>query len=66
MPRCCSRSTARDVIKVEPYEGDWSRMLGVRYGDHTAFSIGSNLGKRGIAVGLQDGGGPRDREPAGA
>src|SRR6185312_11010901 len=42
-----------DVIKVEPYDGDWSRMLGVRYGDHTAFSIGTNLGKRGIAVDLK-------------
>jgi crotonobetainyl-CoA:carnitine CoA-transferase CaiB-like acyl-CoA transferase len=42
-----------DVVKVEPYEGDWSRMLGVRYGDHTAFSIGSNLGKRAIAVDLK-------------
>jgi crotonobetainyl-CoA:carnitine CoA-transferase CaiB-like acyl-CoA transferase len=42
-----------DVIKVEPPEGDWSRVLGARYGDHTAFSIGSNLGKRAIAVDLK-------------
>ena len=42
-----------DVIKVEPPEGDWARVLGARYGDHTAFSIGSNLGKRGIAVDLK-------------
>ena len=42
-----------DVIKVEPPEGDWSRLLGVRYGDHTAFSLASNLGKRAIAVDLK-------------
>ena len=42
-----------DVIKVEPLEGDWSRILGAVYGDHTAFSIAGNLGKRGIAVDLK-------------
>jgi crotonobetainyl-CoA:carnitine CoA-transferase CaiB-like acyl-CoA transferase len=42
-----------DVIKVEPPEGDWSRWLGMRYGDHTAFSIGTNLGKRAIALDLK-------------
>jgi crotonobetainyl-CoA:carnitine CoA-transferase CaiB-like acyl-CoA transferase len=42
------------VIKVEsPGEGDWSRGLGVRYGDHTAFSIIGNLGKRAIAIDLK-------------
>jgi crotonobetainyl-CoA:carnitine CoA-transferase CaiB-like acyl-CoA transferase len=44
-----------DVVKVEPREGDWSRWLGVRYGDHTAFSIGTNLGKRAIALDLKTG-----------
>jgi crotonobetainyl-CoA:carnitine CoA-transferase CaiB-like acyl-CoA transferase len=39
-----------NVIKVEPTEtGDWSRGLGVVYGDHTAYSLPSNLGKRSIA-----------------
>src|SRR5271166_555498 len=43
-----------DVIKVEPLgEGDWSRTLGVRYADQTAFSLPSNLGKRGIALDLK-------------
>jgi len=44
-----------NVIKVEPTEiGDWSRGLGVVYGDHTAYSIPSNLGKRSIALDLKD------------
>ncbi|MCI0548435.1 MAG: CoA transferase [Candidatus Rokubacteria bacterium] len=42
-----------DVVKVEPPEGDWSRALGRRYGDHCAFSIAANLGKRSIAVDLK-------------
>ncbi len=43
-----------DVIKVEPPEGgDWSRGLGVKYGDQTAYSIPVNLGKRGIAIDLK-------------
>ncbi len=42
-----------EVIKVEPPAGDWSRTLGKRYGDHTAFSIAANLGKRSIALDLK-------------
>jgi len=43
-----------DVIKVEPLgDGDWARGLGVRYGDHTAYSIPANLGKRAIALDLK-------------
>ncbi len=42
-----------DVVKVEPPEGDWSRALGVRYGEHTAFSLAANLGKRSIALDLK-------------
>jgi crotonobetainyl-CoA:carnitine CoA-transferase CaiB-like acyl-CoA transferase len=43
-----------NVIKVEPTgEGDWARTLGQRYGDHSAYSIPSNLGKRSIAVDLK-------------
>jgi crotonobetainyl-CoA:carnitine CoA-transferase CaiB-like acyl-CoA transferase len=43
-----------DVIKVEPPgEGDWSRTLGTRYGDQTAFSIPANLGKRSIVLDLK-------------
>jgi len=44
-----------NVIKVEPVEsgGDWTRILGHVYGDHTAFSIPGNLGKRSIALDLK-------------
>jgi crotonobetainyl-CoA:carnitine CoA-transferase CaiB-like acyl-CoA transferase len=43
-----------EVIKVENIgEGDWSRALGARYGEHTAFSIIGNLGKRSIALNLK-------------
>jgi crotonobetainyl-CoA:carnitine CoA-transferase CaiB-like acyl-CoA transferase len=43
-----------DVIKVEPPgEGDWSRTLGTRYADQTAFSIPANLGKRSIVLDLK-------------
>jgi crotonobetainyl-CoA:carnitine CoA-transferase CaiB-like acyl-CoA transferase len=42
-----------DVVKVEPLEGDWSRILGTVYGDHSAFSIAGNLGKRSIALDLK-------------
>ena len=42
------------VIKIErPGDGDWSRVLGVRYGDHSAFSIVGNLGKRAVAIDLK-------------
>ncbi len=44
-----------DVIKVEPPDGDWSRSLGVRYGDHTVWSIAANLGKRSIVLDLKRG-----------
>jgi crotonobetainyl-CoA:carnitine CoA-transferase CaiB-like acyl-CoA transferase len=52
----CAMLLARhgaDVIKVEPHEGDWSRALGARYGDQTAFSVAANLGKRSIALDLK-------------
>ncbi len=42
-----------DVIKVEPPEGDWARLLGARYGSHTAFSVIGNLGKRSIVLNLK-------------
>src|SRR6202000_3272705 len=47
-----------NVIKVEPTDtGDGARGLGRQYGDHTAYSIPSNIGKRSIALDLkQDGG----------
>jgi CoA:oxalate CoA-transferase len=53
----CAMLLARqgaDVIKVEPLEGDWSRSLGPRYGDHTAYSVANNIGKRSLAVDLKN------------
>jgi crotonobetainyl-CoA:carnitine CoA-transferase CaiB-like acyl-CoA transferase len=42
-----------DVVKLEPLEGDWSRGLGTRYGDHTAMSAHNNRGKRSLALDLK-------------
>lgn len=43
-----------NVIKVEPTDtGDWARGLGTKYGDHTAYSIPANVGKRSIALDLK-------------
>lgn len=42
-----------DVIKVEPQGGDWARLIGGVYGDHTAYSIVANMGKRAIGLNLK-------------
>jgi crotonobetainyl-CoA:carnitine CoA-transferase CaiB-like acyl-CoA transferase len=42
-----------EVIKIEPLSGDWSRGLGMRYGDHTAMSAHYNRGKRSLALDLK-------------
>jgi crotonobetainyl-CoA:carnitine CoA-transferase CaiB-like acyl-CoA transferase len=44
-----------DVIKVEtPHAGgDWSRILGRTYEDHSAFSVYGTLGKRSVAIDLK-------------
>ena len=43
-----------DVIKVEtPHGGDWSRILGRTYQDHSAFSLYGTLGKRSLALDLK-------------
>ena len=42
-----------DVIKVEPLGGDWARLIGGVYGDHTAYSIVANMGKRAIGLDLK-------------
>jgi crotonobetainyl-CoA:carnitine CoA-transferase CaiB-like acyl-CoA transferase len=42
-----------DVVKIEPPEGDWARHLGRPFGDHTAFSIAGNLGKRSVVLDLK-------------
>jgi len=41
------------VIKVEPPEGDWSRTLGTRHGDQSAYSLLCNIGKRGVVLDLK-------------
>lgn len=41
------------VIKLEPPEGDWSRVLGTHVGEFSPFSIYYNRGKRSIAVDLK-------------
>ena len=43
-----------NVIKIEPKEGDWSRTLGNQYGDHSAFSVAANTGKRSIVIDLKN------------
>jgi crotonobetainyl-CoA:carnitine CoA-transferase CaiB-like acyl-CoA transferase len=42
-----------DVVKLEPIDGDWGRALGQRYGDHSAYGLAVNRGKRSIAVNLK-------------
>ncbi len=44
-----------DVIKIEnPRDGgDWARILGKRYEDHSAFSLYATLGKRSVALDLK-------------
>jgi crotonobetainyl-CoA:carnitine CoA-transferase CaiB-like acyl-CoA transferase len=54
-PYCAMLLAARGaaVVKLEPLEGDWSRGLGARYGDHTAMSAHNNRGKRSLALDLK-------------
>jgi crotonobetainyl-CoA:carnitine CoA-transferase CaiB-like acyl-CoA transferase len=44
-----------DVIKVETphHGGDWSRILGRTYQDHSAYSLYGTLGKRSLALDLK-------------
>jgi crotonobetainyl-CoA:carnitine CoA-transferase CaiB-like acyl-CoA transferase len=41
------------VTKVEPHEGDWSRIIGKRYDDFTAATVVFNRGKLGLALDLK-------------
>ena len=43
-----------EVIKIEPKDGDWARNLGQEYGEHSAFSVAANLGKKSIIVDLKN------------
>jgi crotonobetainyl-CoA:carnitine CoA-transferase CaiB-like acyl-CoA transferase len=55
-----------EVIKVEPPEGDWSRILGDRYDDHTTLSVVANRGKKSVVLDLKHPDGQRiARELAG-
>lgn len=42
-----------DVIKVEPLQGDWARVLGTAVSNHTEFSFLGGLGKRSLAIDLK-------------
>ena len=42
-----------DVTKVEPFEGDWIRSIGERYGGQTPLSMVANPHKRSIALNLK-------------
>lgn len=42
-----------EVIKVEPPEGDWGRLLGSQAGDHCVHSWQYNLGKKSLALDLK-------------
>src|SRR5215469_5169092 len=43
-----------EVVKLEPFAGDWSRGLGTRHGGaHTAMSAHFNRGKKGLALDLK-------------
>jgi len=39
-----------DVVKVEPPEGDWGRLMGVAKGGHSSMGLPANWGKRAICV----------------
>ena len=43
-----------EVIKIEPKDGDWARNLGQEYGQHSAFSVTANLGKKSIVFDLKN------------
>ena len=43
-----------EVIKIEPKDGDWARNLGQEYGEHSAFSVAANLGKKSIIIDLKN------------
>lgn len=42
-----------EVIKIEPAVGDWARNIGEVVGDHTAYSIVANMGKRAVSLNLK-------------
>jgi crotonobetainyl-CoA:carnitine CoA-transferase CaiB-like acyl-CoA transferase len=42
-----------DVVKVEPIAGDWGRAIGKKHGEHCAYGLSVNRGKRSIALDLK-------------
>ncbi|MCG8547579.1 MAG: CoA transferase [Alphaproteobacteria bacterium] len=42
-----------DVVKLEPLTGDWGRVLGKSFGDHSPYALVKNRGKRSIALDLK-------------
>lgn len=42
-----------DVVKVEPIAGDWGRSIGKKHGEHCAYGLSVNRGKRSIALDLK-------------
>ncbi len=46
------------VVKVEPAQGDWSRGIGKRHGEHTGLSLACNRGKRSVVLDLRKPGAP--------
>ena len=43
-----------DVVKVEPIAGDWGRAIGKKHGEHCAYGLAVNRGKRSIALDLKN------------
>ncbi len=45
--------TGADVIKVEPEQGDWSRVLGESHGGDNPYATTGNFGKRSLVLDLK-------------
>ncbi|RAI02061.1 CoA transferase [Acuticoccus sediminis] len=48
MARC-----GADVVKVEPPQGDWSRVLGESYGGDNPYAVTGNFGKRSVVLDMK-------------
>ena len=58
---CLLADMGADVIKIEPPEGDWLRVLGARKGRSSVLYATFNRGKRGLMLNLKE---PQAREAA--
>lgn len=54
-PYCSMMLAAQgaDVIKVEPFEGDWLRSSRQQYRGHAPAAVATNIGKRSLAIDLK-------------